>query len=150
MPPEVKRPGRYLSSRHQSDPERQVVTAEGFPATPEAVAHARRFVAHQLPDLPRQSDLVLVVSELAANAVLHARTPFTVKLALTEEVARVEVSDQSPELPQPPRNRHGMGVLEVVADRWGVDTHLRGKTVWVEIDLADMPAGHDPRLRLEP
>ena len=40
-------------------------------------------------------DLLLVVNELVANAIDHARTPFSVIVALTERAIRIQVQDGS-------------------------------------------------------
>ena len=42
------------------------------------------------------TDVALVVSELAANAALHARTAFTVSAALSEDGVYLSVTDQQP------------------------------------------------------
>ncbi len=84
--------------------------------------------------------VTLLVSELAANAVQHAQTWFTVSVEATPRI-RVEVSDEDgrPVRRQPgaPANTSGRG-LNIVArasDGWGVELHPDdGKTVWFEID----------------
>jgi anti-sigma regulatory factor (Ser/Thr protein kinase) len=82
--------------------------------------------------------LELVVSELAANAVLHARTPFEVSIALGSRV-RVEVRDASPQPPvmQPfaidaPSGR-GLRLVDACADDWGCQVLADGKVVWAEL-----------------
>jgi len=44
-------------------------------------------------------DIELLVSELATNAVLHARSDFCIRLMAFEDRVRVEVSDQNSRLP---------------------------------------------------
>lgn len=70
----------------------------GLPPQPESVSAARRFATETLlawggPDVA--ADVTLVVSELATNAVLHARTPFDVTLRRSGAGVRVEVADGS-------------------------------------------------------
>ncbi|MFF1893984.1 ATP-binding protein [Streptomyces sp. NPDC058206] len=91
---------------------------------------------------------VLVVAELAANAVLHGRVPgrdFALLLACDDErsVIRIEVSDTHPA--QPVRTvpaadeDHGRGLIlvDALAARWGVRDRVgTGKTVWVECATA--------------
>ena len=91
-------------------------------------------------DLP-EDDALLLLDELAANAVRHAHTPFTVTLGLDRDALRGAVLDHNP---RPPVLRtpaledlggRGMQMVAVLADRWGVDRHDGdGKTVWFEID----------------
>jgi two-component sensor histidine kinase len=81
----------------------------------------------------------LLVSELATNAVDHARTQFEVRLAVGRRVG-VEVSDACPDPPVPRSvdmdSEHGRGlqVLDSIAAAWGVKTGRSGKTVWFELD----------------
>jgi two-component sensor histidine kinase len=91
-------------------------------------------------DLP-EDDTLLLLDELAANAVRHAHTPFSVTLRLDKDALRGAVLDHNP---RPPVLRtpaledlggRGMQMVAVLADRWGVDRHDGdGKTVWFEID----------------
>lgn len=83
---------------------------------------------------------VLLVSELATNAVLHARTPFRVSMIL-EGALTVEVTDHSEEVPRMEANRvdseHGRGLRLVsqFARDWGWRPDGHGKTVWFSLDL---------------
>ncbi len=43
----------------------------------------------------------MAANELATNAVLHARTEFTVRVVLDGVQARVEVSNENSRVPQP-------------------------------------------------
>ena len=80
-----------------------------------------------------------VVSELATNAVLHARTPFTVALELGADSLRVEVSDRSLRRPQPraygedATTGRGLALLEALAGATGVEVTDGGKTGWCEL-----------------
>jgi anti-sigma regulatory factor (Ser/Thr protein kinase) len=87
--------------------------------------------------------VALLTSELASNAVLHARTPFTVEVRIDDHVLQVRVTDANPVLP----NRkdygtdaitgRGLRIVEGLADRWGVEPTGEGKVVWFELALAD-------------
>ncbi|MGO9456976.1 MAG: ATP-binding protein [Acidimicrobiales bacterium] len=118
-----------------------------YAADPKSVMEARRFVLAQLPDAGAElRDAVsLMVSELATNAVLHARTEFVVCLERTEEWLRVEVIDRGSEMPRrqplpPPTAEHGRGlrIVSELSDRWGIDgaDDEPGKTVWFQIAAA--------------
>jgi anti-sigma regulatory factor (Ser/Thr protein kinase) len=83
---------------------------------------------------------VLLTSELATNAVVHARTPFRVSVMLDGDLM-IEVADGSEELPRlesvPIDGERGRGLLLVsrLADRWGSRQEERGKTVWFAFTL---------------
>lgn len=91
-------------------------------------------------DTELRSTVALLSSELATNAIVHARTRFTVHVSTNDERIRIEVSDGSPE---PPVRRfsaadavsgRGLGIVEGYASRWGTAPTAHGKTVWCEID----------------
>jgi hypothetical protein len=81
-------------------------------------------------------DAALVVTELAANAVVHARSEFTVILSACGDLLRISVRDADP-LPGAalvPVPLHGLGAVDALASRWGVESlGNAGKTVWVEL-----------------
>jgi hypothetical protein len=77
------------------------------------------------------------VTELAANAILHAQTGFTVSLQASPDRLRISVRDTSP-LPAAagllPAPLHGLGAVNALASRWGVEPlGHSGKSVWVEL-----------------
>ncbi|MFC4465165.1 ATP-binding protein [Streptomyces xiangluensis] len=95
----------------------------------------------------------LIVAELTANAVVHARVPgcgFELRLLLTGvHTLRIEVMDtradrrpmQSP-APAAPDAESGRGLTLVgaLATRWGVtDGPAPRKTVWAELTLRPGP-----------
>ncbi len=112
-------------------------------AVPERVPYVRRQVEAvlalwELEELAWAAELI--VTELAANVVRHARTLFTVGLFWNGRVLHGEVSDANPVPPEPqagvgPERTGGRGLLLVgeIAERWGVEPHQRGKTVWFEL-----------------
>ena len=100
-----------------------------------AVDAVRRLAAADLAD-----DTALVVTELAANAMVHAHTGFTVDLAADPDVLRISVRDASPLPPGaaaaglPAVPLHGLGAVDALASRWGVEPlGHSGKSVWVEL-----------------
>jgi anti-sigma regulatory factor (Ser/Thr protein kinase) len=105
-----------------------------FQAAPQSVTAVRRFVRETLTARAIVDDVVLVASELAANAVRHAHTPFTVKLIVNGGV-RMEVSDGSARLPSvanPDESFRGLRLVGAASQDWGFDVTDHGKTVWVE------------------
>lgn len=112
-----------------------------FPQTPQAARQARRFVSGLLA--PRGAgmfvaDAEIVTGELAANAVLHARSAFTVTVTPTRAGVRIAVRDSAP-LPSrsagglPAVRGHGLGVVAHLADRLAVQPVPGGKLVWAEL-----------------
>jgi anti-sigma regulatory factor (Ser/Thr protein kinase) len=77
-----------------------------------------------------------VVTELAANAVLHAKSEFSILLRAASEVVRIAVHDTMPVDPAllVVRPGRGLGLVSGLAREWGVDVTAAGKTVWAEID----------------
>jgi anti-sigma regulatory factor (Ser/Thr protein kinase) len=82
-------------------------------------------------------DVTLLGSELATNAVVHARTEYEVTVLVSEDLVRVEVWDLDPQLPLArsadgrPGGR-GLPLVEALAYRWGAETRPEGKVVWFE------------------
>ena len=112
-----------------------------LPADPTAPGRARALLqdaarAWGLDDELYQ-DAAMVVTELVANAVDHARTPSTLTLELADADLRVAVRDARPGSalralpvnPAAPRGR-GLQMIEALASSWGVTPDGDGKTVW--------------------
>jgi hypothetical protein len=99
-----------------------------------AVDAVRRLGAADLAD-----DTALVVTELAANAIVHAQTGFTVDLTAGPRVLRIAVRDGSPLPPAaaadlPALPLHGLGAVDALASRWGIERlGHSGKSVWAEL-----------------
>ena len=105
---------------------------------------ARRFAAAILEPLGFDEvlyDVMVVVSELSANAVQHARTRFSVVLRHADGVLFVGVRDASPALPvlrqvaNGATSGRGLALVDVLADRWGSEVFGAGKIVWAEFSL---------------
>ena len=94
-----------------------------FPSEPESVTAARHYVGQALAGCPGQlvDAAQLMVSELATNAIRHARTGFTLTIEQTPHRVHVEVSDtgrgqpavRSPAVTEPngPRAAHRTDLL---------------------------------------
>ncbi|MFD6892814.1 ATP-binding protein [Streptomyces sp. NPDC059957] len=85
-------------------------------------------------------DVLLLVSEVVANACMHAGGPNSLLLHLTAERLRIEVTDASPVVPvyrfpaDPARpGGHGLLIVKRLARAWGADPVDGGKCVWVEV-----------------
>lgn len=118
-----------------------------FPRHP-AVSSAARRVAQEwcvdrgIPDGSGR-DIVLVVSELVTNALLHGQGRITLDLDLDDDEVVVRVSDRLRQ--GPPVVAHVPDMLSVSGRGWlmtqsiarstGVTNTLHGKTVWARIPL---------------
>lgn len=113
-----------------------------FAFSREAPAAARHFAVAALREwglTDIADDAALVVTELAANAIVHAGSGFTVILSARGNVLRIAVRDGCP-LPAGgqaalmPLPLHGLGAVDALAARWGVESLGKaGKTVWVDL-----------------
>lgn len=114
-----------------------------FPADPAAVRDARDFVAAS-PECVGVDHVVLTlaVSELATNAVLHARTAFVVTVERLSDGVRVSVTDGDPSLPRlrevGPESITGRGlaIVRSLSRHLQIDEGRSGKTVWFELGMA--------------
>jgi anti-sigma regulatory factor (Ser/Thr protein kinase) len=84
-------------------------------------------------------DALLVVEELVANALDHARSPFDVVVRLADGVLYVAVRDGSSRVPRlRPFDPHavrgrGLQLVDTLSRGWGCELHADGKTVWAEL-----------------
>ncbi|MEU7279099.1 ATP-binding protein [Streptomyces sp. NPDC045431] len=118
---------------------------------PAEVGRARRWARSRLAgsgigeDEPLAETLVLLISELVTNAVVHTGCPAVLRMLFGAGSAeagtvRVEVADRSS---CPPRPRHadgddtngrGLELVDGLADRWGWQAEGAGKRIWCEVD----------------
>src|SRR4051812_22065663 len=108
-------------------------------------ARVRRFVRRALmSELPadRLQTAVLLASELATNAILHARTDFDLRLCLTGRMLQVAVTDGSSRPPSPvvvdanATSGRGLRLLVLRPPRGGPETPGPGRGVWFELPLS--------------
>jgi anti-sigma regulatory factor (Ser/Thr protein kinase) len=114
-----------------------------LPSTPDSVPRARRFVREAVAAAGAPAaadDAETLVSELATNAVLHARTDYTIEVLRRDELVRIRVLDRSGVLPRQrrygPESTTGRGIrlIASIAAHWGVDPDDdAGKAVWFEL-----------------
>lgn len=111
-----------------------------FRSDAQSASGARHFVSQHLTEHDLSylvEDVRLVASELATNAMLHARTPFTVSLEQRLRVVLLTVRDGEPSTPErvdaKVMDTHGRGLFLVdhTSHDWGV-TEGPGvsKSVW--------------------
>lgn len=131
-----------------------------FLPTPQAVPAVRRFVTGVLQTWDEQhllrpegdvdpesiiADALLACSEMATNAVLHARSPFLLSLNRSAHGVLVAVEDaaggaarRQASAPTDLGGR-GLAIVQAVADRWGCEPLEHGKVVWAEVSPHPSP-----------
>jgi anti-sigma regulatory factor (Ser/Thr protein kinase) len=114
-----------------------------FRRTPGSVAEARHLAVRFLNDQPLavRESVELAVSELATNAVRHARTDFDLEVHVVDRNVRVQIADQSHGEPEiqghsiSESNGRGLQIVRRLSDRFGIDWDPGdGKTIWFEIN----------------
>jgi CheY-like chemotaxis protein/anti-sigma regulatory factor (Ser/Thr protein kinase) len=111
-------------------------------ATADAVREARATVRKVLDgwgleDLEDTAELC--AGELATNAVIHARSPVLMAMALLDDAVRFEVEDEAPgeiaagTLVHDAETGRGLALVDELSESWGVEQHEGGKTVWFEL-----------------
>lgn len=136
-----------------SDPERMWERA--FTGTREQIRHVRAALRPLLADCPVSDDIILLVSELSANAVAHSRSRepggrFIVRLQhVRDEYVCGEVEDEGSDwdgnLPDSARTASGLFFVLNLATACGVAHGLRrNRVVWFR---KDHPATGDPASR---
>ncbi len=91
---------------------------------------------------PITHDIVLLVTELVTNAVLHGQPPIQLRLRRTAAHIVVEVDDSATFLPRKlratPEDEHGRGLqlVSLLAHRWGTRPTATGKSVWCVVPVS--------------
>jgi anti-sigma regulatory factor (Ser/Thr protein kinase) len=123
---------------------------------PAEVGRARRWARSRLAgsgieaDEPLAETLILLVSELVTNAVVHTGCPAVLRLSLPGVAAesatvRLEVADTSDRAPVPrcadgdATGGRGLALVDGLADRWGWSPEGAGKRIWCELDRPAEP-----------
>lgn len=97
-------------------------------------------------DASRRDAVLLVVSELVTNAVLHAGGSSCVRVLDAGDRIRIEVDDVAPDDSPAQRTTgphdvtgRGLQIVDQLAERWGVVQRDRRKTVWCELGIDPGP-----------
>ncbi len=86
-------------------------------------------------------DLLLLVSELVANAAAASSQPIQLTVACDDAMLTVELFDDSALLPQLgdfgplAEGGRGLWLVEAIACAWGTVPHPYGKTVWFTLRI---------------
>ncbi len=130
-----------------------------------SAGRARRLVGDAVAAwdlLELAADATLCMTELAANAVLHCRRPFTATVRRTSDGVIVEVIDACPavlpvsvpasgsavDLTTASATGRGLRIISTVAQRWGVASSQHTKSVWAELSTGLGVGRAEPVLEL--
>ncbi|MEU6538021.1 ATP-binding protein [Streptomyces sp. NPDC047000] len=125
---------------------------------PAEVGRARSWARSRLAgsgiavDEPLAETLILLVSELVTNAVVHTGCTAVLRLFLPGAAAdsapvRLEVADASTRAPVPrcvdgdATGGRGLALVDGLADRWGWSAEGAGKSIWCELDRCKKRSG---------
>jgi serine/threonine-protein kinase RsbW len=118
-------------------------TGVTYPGSAEQISVVRADLRALLEGCPMADDVLLCVSELATNAVVHSHSrlaggTFTVRGTVSpRDYFWIEVEDEggpwTPAVTDPERG-HGLDITRALADDWGIDGDHSGRTVWARFD----------------
>lgn len=132
------------------------IWSKEFAGRPEHLGEVRRFAIAVLGDHDAAHTVALIADELAANAVKHTVSgvpggEFVVRLAVFGGWCRVRVDDQggpmSPSLHAAGDDEEagrGLAIVDMLAERWGVEGDERSRSVWADILFGKVPTVPGP------
>ncbi|GLW66394.1 hypothetical protein Arub01_46380 [Actinomadura rubrobrunea] len=148
------------TDRETVEPARTAARAVAWELAPEtrAASHARALTARALrswhvSDAADVDDIVLMVDELVANAVVHGTGPVRLRLRLDGARLVAEVADAGPAVPPRPPGRaprwseagRGLLLVAALATEFGCRREPAGKTVWFTRALSGLNGRRGPR-----
>ena len=122
------------------------IAVHAMAADPVAVSKSRRFLRRTLEnwgiDDETTDKAVLCLSELATNALIHARTGCVVRAVLEQNTLTITVRDAGSPEPDStvplddPLQVHGRGLqlVDSLVARWGSERDSAGTTVWFVLE----------------
>lgn len=131
--------------------EERILARRTFPGQPGQVSVARRWLAQMIDGFAATDEVLLACSELATNAIMHSASgqpggQFTVRLAIRQDIVRVEVLDQGCAWPGKQESLgygehakdasqcgRGLTIVAAITDVWGITGDQEGRTTWCEI-----------------
>jgi hypothetical protein len=116
------------------------VRERSFPADRAELAGVREFVRDAVDQRDVEAAFAdFVVTEFATNAIVHAGSPFVVRVGFTPSLLRIEVCDESDDPPLVGRHQpaiHGLEMVDRLVPDWGYSARENGgKVVWAEVAL---------------
>jgi sigma-B regulation protein RsbU (phosphoserine phosphatase) len=135
-----------------------IARSDLFACDPASVKAARRFVGEYVEHLGLDClpNVQLMVSELATNAVLHAKSQFDVTLErVSHSVVRVEVRDFGSGTPRlvpsstEAEDGRGLRIVDLLSQTWGVENRPagRGNSTWFTVSIGAQRASSVNHLR---
>jgi len=120
-----------------------------FSGRRDQIAFARDFVRRKLGNVPVLDEVVLLVSELCTNAVLHTASgdggTFEVVIYPSSSSVRIAVRDNGsscvPELSATDalaEDGRGLALVELIADKWGYDGDHQARAVFFDLRWNDV------------
>jgi len=114
-----------------------------YPGRPDQVRRVRAEVAKHLAGCPAADDAILIVSEIASNAILHSDSKdefFTIRVQAYPDYVWMECEDLGGEWHRKPDGDrpHGLDIIHALIgpDNWGVEITGDGnRVVWVRLEL---------------
>jgi serine/threonine-protein kinase RsbW len=126
-------------------PPEKITLERDYPGEASQARRVRADLAKITSGCPAADELILMASELAANAITHSRSGqpggrFTVRANLYPgDYAWIEVIDQGrPWTPPAPGDEHGRGLAIVAAiagdGNWGIDDGTACRVAWFRLN----------------
>ena len=149
----TKSRAKAAHSASASYPGRRRVICRSYPGIPEQVGKARQEIAAVLDGCPASDWVLLCLSEIATNTVIHSRSGnpgghFTIAVDIcTGEHVKVRVADdggtwhREPYLDDVPRD-HGLDIVARLSSAMGIEGDETCRAVWFTCNWA-IPAETD-------
>ncbi len=133
--------------------EERILARRTFSGRPDQVRVARRWLAQIVDGFAAVEEVLLACSELASNAIMHSESGrpggyFTVRLAIRQDIVRVEVLDQggpwsrghgtsaytnAQDEEDVSQCGRGLAIVAAITNAWGIAGDDAGRTAWCEI-----------------
>lgn len=112
-----------------------------LPSDPTSPSLARRAVHQACEGLAVDLDAVLLcTSEVVTNALLHGIPPMELEVSIGDSWVRIAVHDRGRgdverrrQVRPDTLSGRGLGIVEMLASRWGSEHTAGGKAIWFEI-----------------
>ena len=158
LEPEISMTGASLDHRIAepvgpiTSAQERILTRRTFAGRPDQVAVARRWLAQMVDGFAAVDELLLACSELTSNAIMHSKSGwpgglFTVRLAIRQDIVRLEVLDQGgpwsggrralahgdEQTEDASQCGRGLTIVASITDAWGITGDHEGRTAWCDI-----------------
>ena len=117
-----------------------------YPGAAEHIRAVRADLRPLVADCPMADDVIVCVSELAANAAIHSnsRLPggaFTVRVTINPgHYIRIEVEDNGgpwTAAMTDSSSHHGLDIVDALATLWGIEGDHTARITWTRFDWPD-------------